>query len=75
MSRVADRHVLFHDRSSSTSIKLAPGDKPSGKNKKDVSAVIAKHIFEEDPDHSSSYAAEPTRYVTSVINRLGMYVL
>ena len=70
-SRAADRHVLFHDRSSSTSTTLTPGDKPSGKNKKDVSAAIAKHIFEDDPDHSSVYAAEPTKYVTSVINRLG----
>ena len=70
-SCAADHHVLFHDQSSSTSTKLSPGDKPSGKNKKDVSAAIAKHIFEDDPDHSSGYAAEPTRYVTSVINQLG----
>ena len=71
-SHAADRHVLFHDRSSSTSTTLTPGDKPSSKNKKDVSTAIAKHIFEDDPDHSSVYAAEPTKYVTSVINRLGV---
>ena len=70
-SHAADRHVLFHDWSSATSTKLSPGDKLSGKNKKDVSAAIAKHIFEDDPNHSSAYTAEPTRYVTSVINWLG----
>ena len=69
--RAADRHILFHDCSSSTSTMLTPSNKPSSKNKKDVSAAIVKHICEDDPDHSSVYAAEPTKYVTSVINRLG----
>ncbi|KAF8443715.1 hypothetical protein L210DRAFT_793454, partial [Boletus edulis BED1] len=70
-SRAADRHILFHDRSSSTLTKLIPSDKPSGKNKKEVSTAIAKHIFKDDPDHSSAYEADPARYVTSIINRLG----
>jgi hypothetical protein len=71
----ADRHILFHDRSTSTPTPVfLPGDRPSGKNKKDVLAAIAKHIFGGNPDHSASYASDPTRYVTSVTNHLGVYV-
>ena len=71
-THIADRHILFHDRSTSTSAsRPPPGDKPSGKSKKEVSAVIARHIFASDPDHLSLYAADPSKYVTSVINRLG----
>ena len=47
---------------------LTPSNKLSGKNKKDVSTVITKHISEDNPDHSSMYAAESTKYVTSMIN-------
>lgn len=51
-SHAADHHILFHDHSLSISIKPLLGKKPSGKNKKDIFAVIAKHIFEHDADHS-----------------------
>ncbi|KAG6379036.1 hypothetical protein JVT61DRAFT_11464 [Boletus reticuloceps] len=71
-SQAADWRIVFHDRSSLMLTKLAPGDKPSGKNKKEVSRAITKHIFKDEPEHSSAYAADPARYVTSVINQLGM---
>ena len=70
-SHSADCHILFHDHSSSASasrFSQASKDRPSGKNKKDVSAAIAKHIFETDPDHANTYVEEPGRYVMSVIN-------
>ena len=72
MTHTADWHILFHDCVTSTSAsKPPPGDKPSGKSKKEVSAAIARHIFITDPDHSFLYASDPLRYVTSVINQLG----
>ena len=72
VSHTTDQHILSHDCSSSAStMKLSPNDKASGKNKKDVSAAITKHIFENNPDHSSTYQEELRRYVTSVINWLG----
>ena len=70
-SHSADHHILFYDCLSSASVSRfsqASEDRPSGKNKKDVSAAIAKHIFETDPDHANTYVEEPGRYVTSVIN-------
>ncbi|KAG6369071.1 hypothetical protein JVT61DRAFT_1515, partial [Boletus reticuloceps] len=61
----ADHHILFHNRSSSSSSTLTHGDKPSGKNKKEVAAAITKHIFEQDPEHSSMYTINLAKYTTS----------
>ncbi|KAF8430924.1 hypothetical protein L210DRAFT_863670, partial [Boletus edulis BED1] len=72
MSHPADCHILFHDRSSSSSSMLTHGDKPSGKNKKEVAAAIAKHIFGQDPEHSSTYTVDLAKYTTSVTNRLSV---
>ena len=69
ISHPADRHVLYHDRYSSSSTLPPSGDKPSGKNK-EVAAVIAQHIFRKDPEHSVQFAANPAKYTTSVINQL-----
>ncbi|KAF8128389.1 hypothetical protein EV363DRAFT_1400563 [Boletus edulis] len=49
---------------------LTHGDKPSGKNKKEVVAAIAKHIFGQNPEHSSTYTIDLEKYTTSVTNRL-----
>ena len=57
-SCAADHHVLLHDHSSSMMTKLPPGDKPSGKNKKDVFSAIAKHIFKDNPEYFNMYIAE-----------------
>ena len=71
-THITDQHVLFHDCLTLTLASRPPlGDKLSGKSKKEVSAVIARHIFASDPDHLSLYVADPSKYVTSVINRLG----
>ncbi|KAG6379808.1 hypothetical protein JVT61DRAFT_10353 [Boletus reticuloceps] len=70
MGHEADRHILFHDRSSSATMSL-PGDKPSGKTKKDVAGVITKHIFTNDSDHAEWYmASDPAKYTLSVLNCL-----
>ena len=62
------QHILFHDNCSSSGTT----PKPSGNNKKDISAVITRHIFTQDPDHSMSFAKDSSRYVTSVINCLNL---
>ncbi|KAI6018966.1 hypothetical protein PISMIDRAFT_120021, partial [Pisolithus microcarpus 441] len=55
-----DCNILFHDHlSNTTHLVLSPDDKPSGKNKKEVSTVIAKHIFECDLVYASLYALDP----------------
>ena len=42
LTHVADHHTLFHDHlSTATPPMLSPKDKQSGKNKKEISAVIA----------------------------------
>ena len=69
LSHPADRHILFHDCASSTHVPV-PGDRPSGRNKKEVQAVIAKHLFEKDPTYSSAYTLDPGRFSTSLNNRL-----
>ena len=71
-SHISDHHILFHDHSASAlTAQPPPGDKPSGKNKKDIASAIAKQIFGDDPDHATSYTSDPARYVTSVTNHLG----
>ncbi|KAF8424780.1 hypothetical protein L210DRAFT_799294, partial [Boletus edulis BED1] len=64
----ADRHVLYHDRNQAGSAPpLPPNERPSGRQKKDVHAAIAKNIFNsKDPEYSN----DPERYTTSVSNRL-----
>ncbi|KAF8133421.1 hypothetical protein EV363DRAFT_1295568 [Boletus edulis] len=39
-------------------------DKPSGKTKKDVAAVIARHIFAKDSDHAECHAFDPVKLKT-----------
>ena len=64
----ADRHILYHDHNQTGSTPpFPPSEWPSGKQKKDVHAAIAKHIF-EGKDHE--YTNNPDRYVTSVSNQL-----
>ncbi|KAF8833548.1 hypothetical protein BDN67DRAFT_985957, partial [Paxillus ammoniavirescens] len=40
--------ILFHDRATPAHVPV-PGEKASGKNKREVQAVIAKHLFQKDP--------------------------
>ena len=69
MTRPADRHILYHDHNPTGSTPpFPPSERPSGKQKKDVHAAIAKHIF-EGKDHE--YTNGPDRHnVTSVSNQL-----
>jgi hypothetical protein len=69
VTRPTDRHVLYHDRNQagSTPPPLPPNEWPSGRQKKDIHAAIARHIFYgKDPE----YSTDPDRYATSVSNRL-----
>ena len=71
VNHAADRHILFHDRSSNNPPPaLSPDDRPSGKHKKGVAAAIAEHIFKEDHDYGELYKSDPGKFVSSVINRL-----
>jgi len=60
VSHPADRHILFHDRAgnSSATPAISPNDKPSRRNKKDVQAAIANHIFEHDDVYAELYGVE-----------------
>jgi len=64
VTRPADRHVLYHDQSSTLP---PPGKRPSGKQKKGIHAAIARHIFE---GKESDYSSDPDRFATSVSNHL-----
>ncbi|KAL4072386.1 hypothetical protein V8B97DRAFT_2006761 [Scleroderma yunnanense] len=50
----------------------SPDDRPSGKNKKEVTAAIAKHIFEHNPIYGTLYASDPSKFTTSVTNQLAI---
>jgi hypothetical protein len=72
VTRPADRNILYHDRNQSgPAPSLSPDQRPSGKQKKDIHAAIAKHIFD---GRDSEYSNDPDRYTTSVCNRLTAYV-
>ncbi|KAI6046840.1 hypothetical protein EDC04DRAFT_2887319 [Pisolithus marmoratus] len=73
VSHSGDCNILFHDcLSNITPLVLSPDDKPSGKNKKEVTSVITKHIFEHDVAYASLYALDPGKFATSVTNQLAM---
>lgn len=74
-THVADRHILCHDaRGASSTSKsqptAVPGDRRSGKNKKDITCVIAKHIFKDDPEYSELVTLDLGKLGISVTNRL-----
>jgi len=67
LTHPADRHVLFHDHATSTYIP-GPGSKLSGRNKKEVLAVVAGHLFEKDSTYGSVYALDMPKFNTSLNN-------
>ncbi|KAG1877456.1 hypothetical protein F4604DRAFT_1680123 [Suillus subluteus] len=46
------------------------GDRPSGKDKLSICAVIAKHIFEKDPDYLTQYTKVPEKFHNSTNNHI-----
>jgi len=73
LNHPADHNILFHDHLSNTPPPtLSPENKPSRKNKKDVTAVIAKYIFQDDQVYSTLYASDAGKFAMSVTNRLSM---
>ncbi|KAI5987247.1 hypothetical protein EDD15DRAFT_2199773 [Pisolithus albus] len=73
LTHAADRHILFHDKNTGESSRAppaAPGDKPSGRNKKEVRLAIASHIFANDPIYGGQWAINSDRFQVSVMNRL-----
>jgi len=70
LNHPTDCNILFHDHLSNTPPPtLSPEDKPSRKNKKDVTTVIAKYIFQDDQVYSTLYASDMEKFATSVTNR------
>ncbi|KAL4065601.1 hypothetical protein V8B97DRAFT_1919739 [Scleroderma yunnanense] len=67
----ADHHILFHDHAGISSASSSPStnEKPSRKNK-EVQAVIAKHIFENDPNYMEQYEEHPEKFASSLGNWL-----
>ncbi|KAI5993283.1 hypothetical protein EDD15DRAFT_2367549 [Pisolithus albus] len=73
LNHAADRHILFHDKNTggpSSAPPAAPGDKPSGCNKKEVRLAIASHIFAGDPVYGGQWAVNSDKFQLSVMNRL-----
>ncbi|KAI6022318.1 hypothetical protein BKA83DRAFT_4126036 [Pisolithus microcarpus] len=73
LTHAADRHILFHNKNTGESSCAPPaalGDKPSGRNKKEVHLTIASHIFANDPVYGGQWAANLERFQVSVMNRL-----
>ncbi|KAI6106783.1 hypothetical protein EDD17DRAFT_1839924 [Pisolithus thermaeus] len=66
-----DCHILFHDHTTNVPA-LSPEDRPSGKNKKDIVAVIARHIFESDSVYANQYTLDAGKFSMSVINHLSI---
>ncbi|KAG1883066.1 hypothetical protein F4604DRAFT_1920959 [Suillus subluteus] len=46
------------------------GDRPSGKDKLSICAVIAKHIFQKDPDYLTQYAEVLEKFHDSMNNHI-----
>ncbi|KIK14476.1 hypothetical protein PISMIDRAFT_116974 [Pisolithus microcarpus 441] len=73
LTHAADRHILFHDKNtgeSSHTPLAAPGDKPSGCNKKEARLTIASHIFTNDPIYGGQWAENLERFQVSHAKRL-----
>ncbi|KIK12569.1 hypothetical protein PISMIDRAFT_120664 [Pisolithus microcarpus 441] len=73
LTHAADRHILFHNKNTGESSCAPPaalGDKPSGRNKKEVHLTIASHIFANDPVYGGQWAANLERFQVSHAKRL-----
>ncbi|KAF9232943.1 hypothetical protein BU15DRAFT_80663 [Melanogaster broomeanus] len=72
LTHPADCHVLFNDKNTgnTTSKPQEIVEKPSGRTKKDIQAVIAKIIFEHDSAYAEAYQATPDKFQVCVGNRL-----
>ena len=69
LNHPADCNILFHDRlSNSPTLTLSPEERPSGNNKKDITAVITKHIFKDDLAYSVLYPSDPGKFAFLVTN-------
>lgn len=60
-SHPADQVVLFH-------AKKTTQERSSSRLKKDIHAVIAKHLFSTCTIYSSAYASHPKQFTSSVSN-------
>ncbi|KAG0699943.1 hypothetical protein DFH29DRAFT_1001594 [Suillus ampliporus] len=63
----ADTWILFYSDGKQSQ---DDGDRPSGKDKVSVCAVIAKHIFEHDEEYAGYYAAGPDKFRDSTSNHI-----
>ncbi|KAG0693232.1 hypothetical protein DFH29DRAFT_1007509 [Suillus ampliporus] len=63
----ADTRILFYSDGKQSQ---DDGDRPSGKDKVSVCAVIAKHVFEHDEEYAGYYAAGPDKFRDSMSNHI-----
>ncbi|KAG1739579.1 hypothetical protein EDB19DRAFT_1828801 [Suillus lakei] len=63
----ADCRILFYSDGKQSQ---DDGDRPSGKDKVSVCAVIAKHVFERDEEYAGYYAAGPDKFRDSTSNHI-----
>jgi hypothetical protein len=63
------RIKLFSDSSKDAKAENRP-KRTAKDGKAQQHAVLAKHIFEDDPVEGEKYAKDPVRYATSVGSRL-----
>ncbi|KAG2125516.1 hypothetical protein BD769DRAFT_1736720 [Suillus cothurnatus] len=63
----ADCRILFYSDGKQSQ---GEGDRPSGKDKVSVCAVIAKYVFEDDDEYRDYYAAAPDKFRDSTNNHI-----
>jgi hypothetical protein len=74
LSHPADRAILFSEKKDCKSQDTELTQKAHGRLKKDIKAILAKHVFEHDAHYSHHYAANPGKFSTAVQSRLTMCV-
>jgi hypothetical protein len=67
----ADCRILFYSDGKQLH---TDSDRPSGKDKVSICAVIAKCVFEDDEEYADLYAAGPEKFRDSVNNHITRYV-
>ncbi|KAG2741348.1 hypothetical protein P692DRAFT_201893657 [Suillus brevipes Sb2] len=66
-SHPADCHMLFHSDGKQANTE---GDRPSGKDKLSVCAVIARHVFERDAEYAVQFQSVPDKFRDSTNNHI-----
>jgi hypothetical protein len=68
----ADCRILF---SSDAKRPQNDGDRPSGKDKLSVCAVIVRYVFQNDAEYVKHYADEPDKFRDSTNSHINGYIV